>query len=385
MSELVQGALYPAVRPKDIRAFEVSLPPLAEQRRIVAAIEAVLARVNAARERLSRTRDNLKRYRAAVLNAAVEGRLTEDWRAEHAGEVEPAEVLLRHILDERRRLWEEAEKARYAAAGKRAPFDWRSRYKEPAAPDTSELPELPDGWLWTSTDQLVSYLRNGLAQKPQLDPPGHRILRISAVRPMSVDLSDVRYLREPPDKVRGFWIEDGDLLLTRYNGSVDLLGVAGKVRDCSEPTLHPDKLIRVRTVVPEPLADYLELTLNVGESRRHLERRARSSAGQTGISGQDVRETPVPLPPLTEQQVVIQRVGRLLSLASAIDTRIATALAQTERMKDALLAKAFRGELVPQDPADEPAAVMLERLRSAHGEDRTPRTGHPRGRPRQAR
>jgi type I restriction enzyme S subunit len=142
-----RGINLPRTTWKDLQEITIPLPPVAEQRRIVSVVEAVLARVNAARARLARVREVLKRYRAAVLNAAVEGRLTEDWRATHP-DVEPADVLLGRILDERRRRWEEAERERYVKTGKTPPLDWRSRYKEPAPPDTGELPELPDGWCW---------------------------------------------------------------------------------------------------------------------------------------------------------------------------------------------------------------------------------------------
>src|SRR5207237_6753545 len=121
------------------------------------------------------------------------------------------------------------QQARYTAARKTPPLNWRDKYEEPAMPDTSELPELPDTWCWANAEQIISYLRNGLPQKPNPDPPGHKLLRISAVRPMRVDLSDVRYLDLPASEVAGYFVQDGDLLFTRYNGSVDLLGVAAMV------------------------------------------------------------------------------------------------------------------------------------------------------------
>ena len=94
---------------------------------------------------LERARERLKLYRASVLKAAVEGALTADWRAEHP-DVEPASALLERILVERRRLWEEDQLRKFAAKGKPPPKNWRARYKEPIAPDTTGLPTLPKGW-----------------------------------------------------------------------------------------------------------------------------------------------------------------------------------------------------------------------------------------------
>lgn len=136
MASLVQGALYPAVRPKDIRAFGIEAPSLDEQRLIVAEIEKQFSRLDEAVANLKRIKANLKRYKAAVLKAAVEGKLTEDWRKQHP-DIEPASKLLEHILAERR-----------------AKCNGRGKFKEPAKPDTSNLPLLPEKWTWASPDQL---------------------------------------------------------------------------------------------------------------------------------------------------------------------------------------------------------------------------------------
>ncbi len=181
----------------------IPLAPINEQRRIVQKIEELFTELDAGVAALERVRANLKRYRAAVLKAAVEGALTADWRARRP-DVEPAGDLLQRILRERRAAWEQAELARYAKASKTPPKGWQGKYKEPAAPDATNLPELPEGWRWTSMDQLITFLRNGLSHKPNINPPGYPILRINAVRPMQVDLSEVRYLDFPYSEVQDY-------------------------------------------------------------------------------------------------------------------------------------------------------------------------------------
>ena len=345
-----------------LKSVSLSVPPTEEQRRIVAAIEEQFARLDAGVAALERARVNLKRYRASVLKAAVEGRLTEQWREENSG-AESGSVLLERILEERRAKWEEAQLAKYAAKEQNPPKNWRTKYKEPATPDATDLPELSEGWCWTAIDQLASLVRNGLSQKPAATPPGQRILRINAVRPMRVDMDEVRYLDLPNEKLAGYFLQEGDLLFTRYNGSLELLGVGGRVRTCPLPTLHPDKLIRVQVVSSGVRPAYVEICCNVGSSRNHVERRARTTAGQTGVSGTDIKQMPIPLPSLTEQEEIIAEVERRLSVVKEVEAQVEADLKRAARLRQSILKRAFEGKLVPQDPSDEPASALLERIR----------------------
>jgi type I restriction enzyme S subunit len=347
---------------RDIEAFRIPVAPLAEQRRIVEKVEELFSDLDAGVAALERVRTKLTRYRSAVLHAAVTGRLTAAWRDQHGPPSEPGPQLLQRVLAERRRQWEERTLARYARDGRQPPKGWRDRYPQPAEPNTEGLPELPAGWCWVTVDQLSSHIRNGYFQSPTGLCTGVPILRINAVRPMDVRLGECRYLPDS-DALRDYFIEDGDLLFTRYNGSVELLGVAGMVRGCTEPVVHPDKLIRVKAVLSHPQPAFLEVACNAGMSRAHMVGRARTTAGQTGISGTDVKETPVPLPPVAEQAAVVEAVQEKLSQIDALEAEVGRGLARAGRLRQAILKAAFEGRLVPQDPTDEPAATLLERLR----------------------
>src|SRR5204863_4103445 len=132
---------------QDIDELQLPLPPSNEQHRIVAKIEELLSDLDAGVAALERAKTNLKRYRAAVLKAAVEGTLTEAWRVEHPS-TETATTLLERILAERRWKWEADQLAKYAAAEKGPPKNWKEKYVEPTPPDTRGLPELPKEWCW---------------------------------------------------------------------------------------------------------------------------------------------------------------------------------------------------------------------------------------------
>jgi type I restriction enzyme, S subunit len=211
------------------------------------------------------------------------------------------------------------------------------------------------------------YLRNGYFQSPTGADTGTPILRINAVRPMSVDLSEARFLDEIDGSVDDYFIENGDLLFTRYNGSIDLLGVAGMVRGCTDKVLHPDKLIRIKLALGDPMPSFVEIAANVGASRKHMIGRARTTAGQTGISGTDVREMPIPLPPVEEQRKIVAEIAEKLSQIEAADIVIDHGLFRAARLRQSILKQAFEGMLVPQDPNDDPASELLEQVKSAAG------------------
>jgi len=134
------------------------------------------------------------------------------------------------------------------------------------------------------------------------------------------------------------------------------------VRSCFLPTLHPDKLIRVKMALAEPLPPYIEKASNVGVSRAYIESKARTTAGQTGISGSDIKQIPIPLPPLAEQEQIVSGVEQRLSVITQLEAIVQTNLKRSERLRQSILKEAFAGRLVPQDPNDEPASVLLERI-----------------------
>ena len=373
----IHGVGRPRLGMQDLKNIMVPLAPRPEQARIVAKIDELFSDIEAGEKALERAALLVKRYRQSVLKAAVTGELTKDWRAKNftrlKKEKQTGADLLADILKKRRAAWEGAELAKLIAKGKPPTDDkWKQRYVEPALPKTDELPELPDGWVWAALDMALVDFGNGLSKAPLNEPPGDKILRISAVRAMTVDASDIRYYRSTrKSETEGYWVNAGDLLFTRYNGSAHLVGVCGLYRGAA-PVLHPDKLIRARLLSrPKLDARFVEISMNTGTSRAFIESRTKTSAGQHGIAGGDVKYTPMPMPPLAEQSIIIQIVDEAMSRADAMSIWLVTAAKQSTALRQSVLKAAFSGALLPQVLSDEPASTLIERIQVARSDPNT--------------
>lgn len=319
---LVNGTTRLKLTQAALRQIPILLPPLETQRRIVARIDALFSELDDGEAALARARADLETYRKSLLKAAVTGALTVDWRAANPA-VGTGDELLHQISQLRVR--EQARRAREQL-------------------DQEGLPALPPTWAWSSFEQLVLGLRNGLSLKPANQPPGIPILRISSVRAMKVDPLERRWLPEDHD-VGAAVARSGDLLFTRYNGNPELVGVCGRLRD-AQPIAYPDKIM-CATPVPgvDGLGDHLELAMNAGASRKAIQAATKTSAGQHGVSGDTVKRAPVPVPPLAEMREIVARF-RLADTAGGTAVSEGMALADdSATLRQSILAAAFRGEL----------------------------------------
>lgn len=212
------------------------------------------------------------------------------------------------------------------------------------------LPHLPAGWNWTTLDELLALLRNGISKKPDGDEAsGTPILRISSVRPGRVDVADIRYLRGDGPQFDSYALDAGDILFTRYNGTRDLVGVAAVVPSLVGRLLHPDKLIRAKLDEQKASAKYVSLAANTGRSRRFVEQRIRTTAGQAGISGGDVRGIPIPLAPRRQQDRIVAEVEKHFTRIDAGVAALERVQANLKRYRASVLKAAVEGRLVPTE------------------------------------
>jgi type I restriction enzyme S subunit len=189
-----------------LRTITVPVAPAEEQVRIVDALDSYLSRLDAALATLEAAQTKLRAYRASVLKAAVEGRLIPAEAALARAEkrdFEPAEVLLKRILSERRQRWEEKELAKLKAASKSLRDDkWKAKYEEPEPPDAKDLPELPQGWCWASVDQVGDVL---LGRQTRL--PDHLTGRWSRPYRRDANIKDDRVPTLRSSNVRHLWFQ----------------------------------------------------------------------------------------------------------------------------------------------------------------------------------
>ena len=344
------------------------LAPTAEQTRIVKKLEELLPDLDAGVAELKAAQKKLGQYRQSLLKAAVEGALTADWRAARkvgAGETAPetGAQLLEHILTERRARWEAKQLAKFAEQGKAPPKDWQKKYPEPVRPDTSDVPELPEGWVWASVDQL-SEIQGGIQKQPSRAPITNKYpyLRVANVARGQLKLEEIHEIELFDGELERLALKPGDVLVVEGNGSLTEIGRCALWDGSIENAVHQNHLIRVRPIFME--SAFVETWLNSSGGIERLTKLAATTSGLYTLSVGKISRISVPVPPLGEQGHVIEILMTALDEQLRQQVAVEFALKQSAAQRQNILKAAFSGQLVPQDPNDEPASVLLARIRT---------------------
>ena len=374
------------------------LPSVDEQRRIVEKIEELLTDLDAGVAALMRARRHLRRYRASVLKAAVEGRLTERWRQNHP-EAEPASALLARILVERRARWiaDQLDRWRTKQADKDCDTDKiakaepkerqkiAAKYKEPAAPDATNLPDLPSGWCWVTVEQLTCHVTKGSSpgwQGFEYQDSGITFLRSQNVRWGTLDLSELAYL-DPAfnESHRNSIIRDGDVLLNLVGASIGRAAIASMELDGANLN-QAVAIIRLSSAGASNRYLVAYLISPVGQHHIHS---TKADVARANFNLDDVRPMPVALPPVSEQTEIVSLVEDKFSIIEATERTISKQLQRAGRLRQSILKRAFDGKLIPQDPNDEPAEALLARIRAQRAAQAAASTGKSRPRAKRTR
>jgi len=300
------GIGQPNVNGSKLKELVIPLPPLAEQTRIAAKLDELLAQVDTLKARIDGIPALLKRLRQSVLAAAVSGRLTEEWRVQHS----------------------------------------KAEWKQLTFGDAGEV----SGGLTKNS-------------KRRALPLAKPYLRVANVHANNLNLDDVTQIGLTEKEFEKTRLVSGDVLIVEGNGSLDHIGRAAiwnnEIPDCC----HQNHLIRWRANngVHPKFALYQLLS---PQGRKQLVEVAKSTTGLHTLSISKVSALKLPIPVADEQTEIVHRVEQLFTFADQLEARVKAAQARIDRLTQSILAKAFRGELVPQAPNDEPAGVLLERIKA---------------------
>ncbi len=302
---------------EDLQKISFYLPPLKEQKRIVEKLDGILPKVRSSKVRLEKIPILLKRFRQSVLAAACSGRLTEDWR-----EGKPFDITENiSVADEN-------------------PYD------------------LPNNWIWSTLATLSNGFQYGTSSKS--DKQGLiPVLRMGNLQDGIIDWSDLKYTNDTSE-IEKYKLIKGDVLFNRTN-SPDLVGKTS-IYQGDRPAIFAGYLIKIKNNKSILKSEYLNICLNADRAREWCKQVKTDGVSQSNINAQVLSTFLIPLPPLEEQQEIVRRVEKLFHLADSLEAKYQKAMARINKLEQAVLAKAFRGELAEAEEGDEPAAELLGRI-----------------------
>lgn len=318
----------------DIEDLPFYLPPLAEQQRIVAKLDALFEKIESNKKRLDKIPLILKRFRQSVLAAAVSGRLTEDWRKTNRNLECPRTKIIRKksraILDDKA--------------------------------DDYELFELPENWNWRLISE-VSDVKGG-----KRIPKGEKLVDYNTGFPY-IKAGDIKngivlqnkleyLLAETQRKIKNYIVTAGDVLITNVGACIGDVGIVPEELNRANQTENALKLCNHEGVFNKYLAYWLRSPIAQDFIRLTV-----LSAAQGKLALGRVEAFPIPLTSIEEQEEIVRRLENLFAFADKLESRYNKAKAMLDKVPQSILAKAFRGELVSQNPDDEPASVLLERIK----------------------
>ena len=353
--KLLKGTTQVFIPLEHLRILPVPVSSLPEQDRIAARIEELFTRLDASVEALKKIKAQLKRYRQAVLRDAFQGKLTQEWREAHKGGLEPASTLLEHIR----------EKHRKRTGGK---------YRELLPLGRSDIPELPEGWVYLTLDYLVSNDRNAIKRGPFgssirkefFVPRGYKVYEQGNV--IHDDFERGSYFIDDRkfDELKDFEVKTGDVLMS-CSGTVGKIAI---VPEGVQPGVINQALLKV--TLDSEVVDTLYFTyLLRSKIDEIMLENTRGSAMINISSVKALRQIPLAIPSLTEQRKIVEDIERHLSIADGIEKAAGQSLKQTQRLRQSVLKTAFEGKLVPQDPSDEPAEKLLQRIKEERTRQQT--------------
>lgn len=343
----------------------IPLPPANEQHRIVAKIEELFSELDKGIESLKTARAQLKVYRQALLKHAFEGKLTEEWRAENRDKLETSEALQKRIRLEREQRYQH-QLTDWEASGKHGSKPRAPKIPPPlTAEELAELPELPEGWKWCKLGNFIVSIDAGKSFKCEEREPltGEiGVAKVSAVTWGEYDESESKTCTDTSKENEAYLIQFGDFILSRAN-TIDLVGACVIARKVTKKIMLSDKTLRINFngISQEYFLQYL--CSRMGRNQI-MQLSTGNQESMRNIGQERIRSIAAPICSKREAEMVVETLASGLSECDQLDQNITTSLQQAEALRQSIMKKAFSGKLVPQDPHDEPASVLLARIKA---------------------
>ncbi|MCU4368297.1 restriction endonuclease subunit S [Acinetobacter courvalinii] len=337
------------------------LPPKKQISLINDKIDELFSELDNGIKELETAQRKLELYRQSLLKSAIEGELSKEWRETQTEMAETGEQLLARILKERREHWEQEKLKEFAEKGKKPPKDWQDKYPQPVQPDTENLPQLPEGWVWASLDQVM-LIKGGIQKKPSRAPVNNKFpfLRVANIYRAQLNLDDIHEIELFEGEIERYKLETGDLLIVEGNGSITEIGRCAIWNGSIPNAVHQNHLIRARPI--HVLSQYLETWLNSSDGINYMAKLAVTTSGLYSLSVGKIAQIPVPIPPLNEQLFITTDLASKLEQQKQQLMNLEELQNLNKLQKKNILSDAFTGKLIPQNPNDEPAQVLLGRI-----------------------
>ena len=360
-------------------ALPVPIAPLNEQRRIVEEIDALFIEIDRGVESLQAAKKALTLYRHSLLKSAFQGRLTAEWRKQNADKLESPKALLTRIRAEREVRYKES-----VAAWQGALEQWRAgggEGRRPAKPkqlddiaplresELKRLPSIPEEWGFSRLGIYIEWIEAGKSfrcseTEPRADQVG--VAKVSALTWGKYDESESKTCLDEVKMNESLFIQNGDFLLSRAN-TIDLVGAPVIAKKVTKRIMLSDKTLRIH-FMPKDRRIFLQY-LRSPFGRFEIEVRSTGNQGSMWNIGQDrIRNIIIPVFSEAEQAEIVQILDSRLDAAEKLNAELESALTRAEVLRQSILKKAFAGQLVSQDPDDEPASVLLARIRAERAE-----------------
>lgn len=358
LAALGTGTTFEAISGDVLKNFQIPLAPVSQQNLIVEKIEELFSHIDAGVEGLKQAKAKLQQYRQSVLKDAVTGKLTEQWRAQNVDMLEPAEHLLERILDECRANWEAEQLKAFEEKGKTPKNDkWKDKYKEPPQADLSSLPEIPDGWTWTTITQLGELNRGKSKHRPRNDPSLY-----GGDYPF-VQTGDVRAADGLLTTYKQTYSEKGLSQSRLWPKGTMCITIAANIAETAIlgfDACFPDSVVGFIPQNESVSVEYVEFFFRT--AREDLDRYAPATA-QKNINLAILETVSVPFMSIEEQKELVLQVTEKLEATNRAEATIDEKIQHSASLKSSILAKAFSGELVPNSCAEN-ALELLENIKT---------------------